>query len=52
MLVMKRTPLIERLYLGNGYKVKQYEFGYRFNIKGRFSRDSTHILVTNYATDI
>ena len=48
MLVSKLTPLIEELYVGNGYAVRQYELGYRFNIKQRFSRSTTHVLVTNY----
>ena len=52
MLVSKLTPLIERLYCSNGYNVRQYDFGYKFNIKGRFSRSSTHILVTNYGADL
>lgn len=52
MLVVKRTPFIEQLYLGNGYQVQQYDFDYRFNIKGRFSRASTHVLITNYGTGL
>ena len=48
MLVIKVTPLIESLYLNNGYSVQSYEMNYRFNIKGRFSREATHVLVTNY----
>ena len=52
MLVVKLTPLIEELYMGNGYAVQQYAFDYRFNIKGRFSRASTHVLITNYGSDI
>lgn len=48
MLVCKRTPTIEALYLGNGYHELSYEFRYRFNIKGRFSRNSEHLIITNY----
>lgn len=48
MLVCKLTPLVEKLYFGNGYSVRKYEFNYKFNIKGRFSRSSTHVMVTNY----
>ena len=51
MLVCKRTPLVESLYFDNGYTIREYEYKYKFNIKGRFSRSSTHIMVTNYATD-
>ncbi len=49
MLVCKRTPLIESLYFGNGYSVREYECKYKFNIKGRFSRASTHVMIANYA---
>ncbi len=52
MLVSKLTPLIEELYVGNGYSVRQYELGYKFNIKQRFSRSTTHVLVTNYDADL
>ena len=52
MLVSKLTPLIEKLYVGNGYSVRQYELGYKFNIKQRFSRSATHVLVTNYDTNL
>lgn len=53
MLVCKLTPVIERLYLDCGkYHVSQYEFQYKFNIKGRFSRSSIHALVTNYDPNI
>ena len=52
MLVVKHTPLIDDLYMGNGYAVQQYDFDYRFNIKGRFSRASTHVLITNYGPDL
>ena len=52
MLVSKLTPLIEELYVGNGYSVRQYEMGYKFNIKQRFSRSTTHVLVTNYDADL
>ena len=49
MLVCKLTPAIRELYLDCGkYYVSQYEFQYKFNIKGRFSRSSTHMLITNY----
>lgn len=48
MLVCKLTPLIESLYFDNGYSVLQYENTYKFNIKGRFSRSSTHVMITNY----
>ena len=48
MLVCKITPLIEHLYLGHGLTVMEYECQYRFNIKGRFSRDSRHAMVMNY----
>ncbi len=52
MLVIKLTPLIENLYMANGYSVREYDFDYRFNIKGRFSRASKHVLITNYDTDL
>ncbi len=48
MLVCKVTPLIEHLYYDKGLVVQEYECCYRFNIKGRFSRDSRHAMVTNY----
>ena len=48
MLVCKRTPLIEDLYFGNGYSVREYEYKYKFNIKGRFPRASTHVMIANY----
>ncbi len=51
MLVCKLTPLTERLYCSGafrGLRVQQYDVRYRFNIKGRFSRDSRHLMVTNY----
>ena len=51
MLVCKRTPLIDDLYLRNGYSIREYDYKYRFNIKGRFSRASTHIMVANYDLD-
>ena len=52
MLVSKLTPLIENLYGSNGYNIHKYDIGYRFNIKGRFSRSTTHVLVMNYDTNI
>ncbi len=52
MLVSKLTPLIENLYRANRYNVLEYEVGYRFNIKGRFSRSTTHVLVMNYGSNI
>ena len=48
MLVCKGTPLIEDLYFGNGYSFRKYDYKYRFNIKGRFSRASTHFMIANY----
>ena len=48
MLVCKVTPLIEELYFGHELTVLEYECQYRFNIKGRFSRDSRHAMVMNY----
>lgn len=53
MLVCKLTPLTESIYQDEAAKgllhIYEYDAQYRFNIKGRFSRDSRHILVTNYA---
>lgn len=49
MLVCKATPLIEDLYHGVEHlRVHLYEYQYKFNIKGRFSRSSTHAMITNY----
>lgn len=48
MLVCKVTPLIEDLYFGQGLTVLEYDANYRFNIKGRFSRDTRHAMVMNY----
>ena len=49
MLVCKATPLIEDLYGGVEHlRVHHYEYQYKFNIKGRFSRSSTHAMITNY----
>ncbi len=48
MLVCKITPLIEDLYFNAGLNVLEYEANYRFNIKGRFSRDARHAMVMNY----
>ena len=49
MLVCKATPLIEDLYHGVEHlRVHHYEYQYKFNIKGRFSRSSTHAMITNY----
>ena len=48
MLVCKLTPLTERLYPRKRFRVQEYDCKYRFNIKGRFSRDSRHIMVRNY----
>lgn len=49
MLVTKITPLIENLYLDSGkFHVLPYDFKYKFNIKGRFPRDSKHAIITNY----
>ena len=54
MLVCKLTPLTEKIYCSNRscarFNVHAYDAQYRFNIKGRFSRDTKHILVTNYDT--
>ena len=51
MLICKLTPLVESLYFGRGFRVYQYDRNYTFNIKGRFSRSSTHVRVTNYDND-
>lgn len=48
MLICKLTPLVEHLYCRNGFRICQYESNYKFNIKGRFSRSSTHVRITNY----
>lgn len=49
MLVCKATPLIEDLYHGAEHlRVHHYEYQYKFNIKGRFPRSSTHAMITNY----
>ena len=49
MLVCKVTPMIKELYLDHeDLTVVEYECRYRFNIKGRFSRDSRHAMVMNY----
>ena len=49
MLVCKLTPLVKQLYLlPKRFFVHRYECRYKFNIKGRFSRQSTHILISNY----
>ena len=49
MLVSKLTPLISQLYLElKRLFVYRYEYKYKFNIKGRFSRQSSHVLITNY----
>ena len=53
MLVCKLTPMTEKLYCdkkAKGLYVMKYDHQYRFNIKGRFSRDTKHIMVTNYET--
>ena len=52
MLVCKLTPLVESLYLRKGYSVHQYPCNYKFNIKGRFSRSSIHVMIANYDLDI
>lgn len=52
MLVCKLTPLIEELYLHHSdFQVFRYQCRYRFNIKGRFSRNAIHVVVTNYDPD-
>lgn len=51
MLICKLTPLVEHLYSRNGFRICQYERNYKFNIKGRFSRSSTHVRITNYDND-
>ena len=49
MLVVKATPLIEELYFYcDQLHVEFYDLRYKFNIKGRFSRNSRHALITNY----
>ncbi len=48
MLVCKLTPLVESIYMRKGYSVHLYPYNYKFNIKGRFSRSSTHAMIANY----
>ena len=49
MLICKSTPFVERVYLDHSrWHVHRYQRNYRFNIKGRFSRSVTHVMVVNY----
>ena len=52
LLVCKLTPLTEKLYTQHhNFQVLYYNCRYKFNIKGRFPRESVHIRVTNYVPD-
>ena len=49
LMVCKATPLIESLYGTNiNFQIIHYDHQYKFNIKGRFSRSTTHAMITNY----
>lgn len=49
MLVCKVTPLVQELYYYDSrFRRLEYPCKYKFNIKGRFSRDALHVMVTNY----
>ena len=52
MLICKLTPMVEHLYLKYPqWHVYRYQREYRFNIKGRFPRSVTHVMVMNYDTN-
>lgn len=49
MLICKLTPFVEQAYLDHSrWRVHRYRRNYRFNIKGRFSRSVTHVMIVNY----
>ena len=46
LLITQKTKATSRLY--RKFNVNSYHFSYRFNIKGRNSKEVEHLLVTNY----
>ena len=46
LMVISKTPLIERLY--KGYIKKEYEKKYAVKIRNRFKSEATHLVITNY----
>ncbi len=50
LLVIGRTPLTERLY--GDMIIDEYAKTYAVNIRNRFKSATTHILVSNYGTDV
>ena len=48
LLVIKSSPLIEELYIGNGFNVVDFAKSYTYNMKGRNDRNVMHLAITNY----
>lgn len=49
LMVTKETEFIRDLYTPDrGFKVKQFEKTYAYNMRGRNDRKTTHLVITNY----
>lgn len=48
MLVIKRTPFIERLYLGHGLSIARFDKTYQVSFMNRNDRQAEHLMIANY----
>lgn len=48
MLVIKRTPFIERLYFGHGLSIEKFDKTYQVSFMNRNNRQAEHLMIANY----
>lgn len=48
MLIIKKTPYIESLYLNKGLNIKETDKNYFVSFKNRNKKNVTHLIITNY----
>lgn len=48
MIVIKDTPMIQRLYSSDRWRVAEADKTYMWTIKSRNDREATHLTITNY----
>lgn len=48
MVVIKETPFIREIYTHSSIKILPFDKNYTYNVRGRNSRDVTHLIITNY----
>lgn len=49
MLVIKKTDFIENLYSHDGIHIHEFDKTYTYNVRGRNSRNTKHLVIMNYS---